>query len=74
VTTTRERIAAEVRAELARQGKRHGFVAEILGLDKGSVSHRLTGRRDFRAEEIVAIAAALGVPASQFLDTAITAA
>lgn len=68
VTETRERIAAEVRAELARQGKRNGFVAEVLDLDLGSVSQRLLGRRPFKAEEIAAIASALGVPASQFLD------
>jgi hypothetical protein len=46
----------------------------VLDLDKSSISHRLTGRRDFRAEEIVAIAAALRVPASQFMDAAGTAA
>lgn len=64
---TRERIAAEVRAELARQDKPAGrFVAELLGIDEGSASLRLKGRRAFRSDELAQIAAALRVPVGQF--------
>lgn len=70
VTDAREFIAAEVRAELARQDKPQSFVADVLGLDAGSVSLRLAGKRPFRAEELLAVANALGVPASQFLERA----
>lgn len=68
VTATREQIAAEVRAELARQNKPAGvFLTELLGIDQGSVSRRLNATRPFGAEEIAAIAKALGVPVSRFL-------
>lgn len=68
VTDAREQIAAEVRAELARQNKPQSFVAEALDLDAGSVSLRLAGKRAFRADELATIAKALGVPATQFME------
>lgn len=68
-TTTRQAIAGEVRAELARQHKTQRDLAEILGIDQSSVNLRLKGVRAFRAEEIVAMAAGLGVPTERFLTT-----
>jgi len=68
VTATREHIAAEVRAELARQGKGRAFLVELLDLDPSTVSGRLSGKSAFRGEELLAIAEALGVSASQFLE------
>lgn len=65
--TDRERIAAEVRAELGRQGKTQRQVAEQLGMTQQSLNLRLMGMRSFRAEEIAKLAEVLGVPASQFL-------
>ncbi len=62
----RERIAAEVRAELARQQKTQRDVAEILGLPQPVVSLRLQGKRAFRAEELGKLAEALSVPISRF--------
>lgn len=65
--TDRESIAAEVRAELARQSKTQRQVAELIGMPQQALQLRLTGKRSFRAEELVLIADALGVPAHQFL-------
>lgn len=65
--TERKRIAAEVRAELGRQGKTQRQVAELLGMTQQSLGLRLAGTRSFRAEEIARLAEVLGVPASQFL-------
>ncbi len=66
-TMVRRAIAAEVRAELARQNKTHREVAEILGLPQSSVTLRINGDRAFRAEEIVKLAEGLGVPTERFL-------
>ncbi len=67
VTATREHIAAEVRAELARQQKVQRDLAAVLQVDAGSANLRLSGKRSFRAEELVTIADWLGVPVIQFL-------
>jgi transcriptional regulator with XRE-family HTH domain len=65
--STQERIAAEVRAECARQDKPPGrFVAEVLDIDEGSASRRVKGRRAFLAHELDALAKALNVPVGQF--------
>lgn len=69
MAATRERIAANVRAEVARQGRPAGrFLAELLDLDEGSVSLRLQGRRAFKADELAAIADALDIPAARLLE------
>lgn len=62
----RASIAAEVRAEMARQRKTREDLARILGFTKQAVSLRLTGQQSFRAEELKATADWLGVPISQF--------
>lgn len=66
----RQTIAAEVRAEMARQRKTHQELADVLGFTKQAVSIRLRGLRSFRAEELVAAANWLNVPVSQFAPTA----
>jgi len=58
----RGQIAAEVRAEMARQMKGQRELAELLGVDQGSTSLRLQGERSFRAEELVRVAEWLGIP------------
>jgi transcriptional regulator with XRE-family HTH domain len=68
VTDTTERIAAEVRAEVARQKKNGRWVSGVIGIDEGSASLRLRGKRPFRVEELAKLAEALDVPASKFLD------
>lgn len=66
-SSVREDIAAEVRAELARQNKSQRDVAEALGMVQPVVSLRLQGKRSFRAEELAQLAEWLGVPVAQFL-------
>lgn len=66
-TEIREHIAAEVRAELARQRITQRQVADILEMVQPAVQLRLSGARPFRAEELVKLAGALGVPVSRFV-------
>jgi transcriptional regulator with XRE-family HTH domain len=65
----RATIAAEVRAELARQNKTQRELAAALGLDHSSTWLRLRGERSFRAEELAATAEWLGVPIANFMPT-----
>jgi transcriptional regulator with XRE-family HTH domain len=67
-TTARTAIAAEVRAELARHGKTQREAGEVLGLPQSAVSLRISGERPFRAEELILLAADLGIPAERFLN------
>lgn len=69
-----EAIAAEVRAELARQRKTQREVGAILGLPQNSVYMRLSGKTSFRAEELAALADGLGVSVELFLRTSARAA
>jgi transcriptional regulator with XRE-family HTH domain len=62
----RSRIAAEVRAEMARQNRTQRALALAIGIDQASAGVRLQGKRPFKAEELVAVAAWLGVPIGQF--------
>lgn len=71
-TMAREAIAAEVRAEVARQQKSQREIGEILGLPQPSVQLRLKGKRPFRAEELAKLADCLGVPVERFFPTALT--
>jgi transcriptional regulator with XRE-family HTH domain len=73
-TDVREHIAAEVRAELARQGKTQRDIAAVLDLPQPSVQLRLAGKRSFRAEELALLAESLGVPVSQFMPNEVDAA
>lgn len=63
----RATIAAEVREEMARQGRSQRQLATLLEVDQGSTSLRLQGARSFRAEELVKIAGWLGVPVTRFI-------
>jgi hypothetical protein len=64
---TRTYIAAEIRAEMARQRKTVEGAGLILGLSKQAVSQRWRGARDFRTHELMALAEWMGVPLDQFL-------
>lgn len=66
VREARDSIAGAVRAELARRRMSQRDAAEIIGVDQGSISLRLSGDRPFRAEELAALADALGIPVTVF--------
>lgn len=65
--TARDAIAAEVRAELARQNKTQRDVAEAIDMAQPVVSLRLQGKRSWRAEELARLAEWLDVPVSRFI-------
>lgn len=65
----RRRIAANVRAEVARRGVSQSALAELLGMNQAGISRRLSGRIDFSASEIAALAEYLSVPVNAFFNT-----
>lgn len=66
-TMARDAIAAEVRAEMARQNKSLADLGDVLGVTRQSMHLRLRGTQPFRGEELILIARYLGVPAEQFV-------
>jgi transcriptional regulator with XRE-family HTH domain len=64
-----ELVAAEVRAEMARQRMSQTRLAEALGVTQASVSRRLVGEVPFDIQELYKVAEFLGVPVAQFLGT-----
>ncbi len=71
----RQTIVDGVRAELARQKVSQREACEMLGMSKQAFSMRMTAARAFRAEELAALATALGIPVSRFFaaDAEVTA-
>lgn len=66
-TTTREEIAANVRAALAYRGLEQSALAPVIGKSESAVSTRLRGVAHFRIDELQAIAVFLEVPLDQLL-------
>lgn len=64
---TRLKIAANVRVELARAQVSGVQMAQRIGVAQATFARRMTGEVSFSAEEIVAIAAELGISASALL-------
>lgn len=62
-----QRVAAEVRAEVARQNVTQLELARILEIAQPSVSRRLNGKFPFDTDELDKLAAAFGVPVDRFL-------
>lgn len=65
--TPAERVAAEVRAALARQSRPQMYVGEVLGMSRSSVARRLSGQVPFDVAELHKLSDALGVPVSAFM-------
>lgn len=64
-------IAAEVRAEIARQkGPTQRELAELLGLSQPQVSDRIRGDVEWRISELAKVAELLGVPITKFVPAA----
>lgn len=63
----RDRIAANVRAEVARRRIPIAQIIELLGFNRPSVSRRLNGHSPFYAHEIVMLAQLMDVPAASLL-------
>lgn len=66
-TPVRDHVAAEMRAEVARQQLTQSQLGERMSRPQWWVSRRLTGAVPFTTEELVMFAEALGVPVTRFL-------
>lgn len=64
----RERIAANVRAELARARTPANSLVEILGLHRNNAARRYAGEVPYFAYEIVLLAVVLDIPAGRLLN------
>ena len=60
-------LLAEIRGQLARQGKTQRDLAALLSLSQATVSARMTGKTEFTVSELRAVAAWLDVPVSRLL-------
>lgn len=69
-TKTYELVAAEIRAEMARQRMTQATLAERLGIDRSTISRKLAGEHPFDLLDLERIADVLGVPLSRFLGVA----
>ena len=63
----RSRVAAEVRAEIARQGITYATISDASDISRSSLSRKLAGASEFTLGELVRIAAALNVQASELI-------
>lgn len=65
--TLTDRVASEVRAQMARIRMTQTALAAVLGLPQSAVSNRLRGKVAFSVDELETVSAALGVhPAALF--------
>ena len=62
-----KRVAANIRAEMARQGLTQAILAKKLGRAQQSVSRRLSGNTRFTLEDVADFAFALQVPPATLL-------
>lgn len=63
-------VAANIRAEIARQRVSQRMLAEGLGMSPAALSNRLTGMTPIDVNELDAIADLLGVTPGSLLDVA----
>ncbi len=64
-------VAANIRAEMARQGIRPFAIRNALGLHRNTVSRRLTGDSPFYAYELAVLAVLFNVPPVRLLDNVV---
>lgn len=63
-------VAAEIRAEMARQQRQQTDLGEFLGVKQPTISRKLAGKTEFRIDELEKIAEFLGVPVKTFFKVA----
>lgn len=68
--THSERVAATVRAEMARNRVSQTALAETLGLSQAAVSRRLLGAVPFDVDELAQVAELLNVTAASLIGEA----
>jgi predicted XRE-type DNA-binding protein len=65
--TPTERTAEAVRIEMARHKMKPVELSRLLGRSRPTISRRLDATHAFRVDELITLAAHLGVPVSTFL-------
>ncbi len=68
--TITQRVAAEVRASIARKGVNQSAIAEQAGMSNASLSRKLRGQYPFDVAELIAIAPLIGTTASALMAAA----
>lgn len=63
----RDRVAANVRAEMARNKISQVKLAETLSVSQAAISRRLSGRVAFDIDELVRIAEAFNIPLAELV-------
>lgn len=64
---TAELVAAEVRAEMARQRKEAAGLADVLEMTRATAQRRLDGSVPFDVVELVLVAGWLGIDATRLM-------
>lgn len=67
-TSSREEIAANVRAFMSRRNVEQQDLAQVLGKSNAAVSDRVNGKTHFRIDELQRVAARLDVTLDQLLE------
>ncbi len=67
MATVNVEIADAVKAAMKRSGFTYRKLSDVTGIPLVTLNRRLNGHRSFQAEELVTIADALGICASEFL-------
>lgn len=65
MATTPERLAAELRAEMARQRRTLTWLADQVGMTQSTLGRKLRGEYPFDVTELDMVTAALGIRASE---------
>ncbi len=60
--TDQQRIARNVRTELARQGRRQNEIAKAIGMSAIALYRRMNGKVPWKVSELQTLARELGVP------------
>lgn len=69
-TTSRDELAGNVRAAMARRRVTIGEIAAAIGKSQTAASERVNGRTHFRVDELQTIANLLGIPVSALIEPA----
>lgn len=67
VLTAAEQVGRQVQVAMVEQGKTQDDVGLAVGLSHAAVSRRLHGHVSFRVDELIVVAAVLGVDPARFL-------
>lgn len=74
IRTPAERVAATIRAELARHRKTQAGLAQALGIQRSSMHRRMSGEQPFDVNELQIAADYLDVPVASLLGDGPTSA